>query len=231
MNEPLYRQLAAKRALDYVEHGMTIGLGTGSTATCMLYELAARLADGRLQHIVGVPTSERTAILARELGIPLATLEQRPRLDLALDGADEIDPKLRLIKGLGGAMLREKIVAASADCFVVMASASKRVAHLGERSPLPVEVVAFGMPFCLRRLAALGSEPALRRNQHGTPFVTDEGHLILDCYFGIIDDPEALESAINAIPGVVAHGLFLGMTSLAVIAGPDGVTELYADRK
>lgn len=231
MDDALYRQRAAERALDYVENGMAIGLGTGSTASFMLRGLAARLAEGRLQRIVGVPTSEQTAALARELGIPLTTLDQHPSLDLALDGADEIDPHLRLIKGLGGAMLREKIVAASAKRFIVMASDRKRVERLGERSPLPVEVVAFGMPLCMRRLAALGGKPVLRRDRTGAPFVTDEGHLILDCHFGVIADPEALATAICAIPGVVAHGLFLGMASLAVIAGPDGVVEIYADER
>ncbi|GIW02084.1 ribose-5-phosphate isomerase RpiA [Roseiflexus sp.] len=226
MDDHLYRRRAAERALDYVESGMAIGLGTGSTASFMLRGLAARLADGRLQRIVGVPTSEQTAALARELGIPLTTLDRHPSLDLALDGADEIDPHLRLIKGLGGAMLREKIVAASAARFVVMASVSKRVERLGERSPLPVEVVTFGMPLCIRRLAALGGEPVLRCDHSGAPFVTDEGNLILDCHFGVIADPEALAAAICAIPGVVAHGLFLGMASLAVIAGPDGIVEL-----
>ncbi|MGB9752749.1 ribose-5-phosphate isomerase RpiA [Roseiflexus castenholzii] len=226
MDDHLYRRRAAERALDYVESGMAIGLGTGSTASFMLRGLAARLSDGRLQRIVGVPTSEQTAALARELGIPLTTLDRHPSLDLALDGADEIDPHLRLIKGLGGAMLREKIVAASAARFVVMASVSKRVERLGERSPLPVEVVTFGMPLCMRRLAALGGEPVLRCDHSGAPFVTDEGNLILDCHFGVIADPEALAAAICAIPGVVAHGLFLGMASLAVIAGPDGIVEL-----
>jgi ribose 5-phosphate isomerase A len=228
VDDNLYRQRAAEHALGYVESGMTIGLGTGSTATFMLHGLATRLADGRLQRVTGVPTSEVTAALARELGIPLTTLDRQPHLDLALDGADEIDPQLRLIKGLGGAMLREKIVAASAARFVVMAAVSKCVERLGERSPLPVEVVAFGLPLCVRRLRALGGAPALRRDRSGAPFVTDEGNLILDCNFGIIADPEALAASICAIPGVVAHGLFLGMASLAVIAGPDGIVELHA---
>ncbi|NWG21992.1 MAG: ribose-5-phosphate isomerase RpiA [Chloroflexi bacterium] len=224
----IYKQMAAQRCLDYVESGMALGLGTGATAGWMLRELAARLADGRLRQIVGVPTSERTALLARELGITLVTLEQQPRLDLALDGADEVDPQLRLIKGLGGALLREKIVAASADRFLVMGSAIKRVARLGERSPLPVEVVAFGIPLCARRLAALGCEPVLRRDSTGAPFITDEGHVILDCRFGVIDDPEALAAAIHAIPGVVEHGLFIGMASLAVLAGAGGVSIVCA---
>ncbi|MGQ9550192.1 MAG: ribose-5-phosphate isomerase RpiA [Roseiflexus sp.] len=228
MDDNLYRQHAAEHALGYVENGMTIGLGTGSTATLMLQGLAARLSDGRLQRVTGVPTSEVTATLARELGIPLTTLDRQPRLDLALDGADEIDPQLRLIKGLGGAMLREKIVAASSERFVVVATAGKCVERLGERSPLPVEVVAFGLPLCARRLRALGGTPTLRRNRSGAPFVTDEGNLILDCSFGIIADPEALAVSICAIPGVVAHGLFLGMASLAVIAGPGGIVELRA---
>lgn len=220
----IYKRQAADRALDFVESGMVLGLGTGATATWMLHELAARLADGRLRDIIGVPTSSRTAALAQELGIELTTLDRRPRLDLALDGADEIDPQLRLIKGLGGALLREKIVAASADRFLVMASAIKRVVQLGERTPVPIEVIAFGIPLCAKRLDALGAEPALRRDATGAPYVTDEGHAILDCRFNSISDPEALSCAIRAIPGVVEHGLFVGMTSIAVIAGPDGVS-------
>ncbi|HEU5086905.1 MAG TPA: ribose 5-phosphate isomerase A, partial [Roseiflexaceae bacterium] len=152
MNEDTFKQAAAERAITYVEQGMRLGLGTGSTATFMLYALAERLRDGRLRDIVGVATSSTTEKLARQLGIPLATLEQQPVLDLALDGADEIDPQLNLIKGLGGALLREKIVASSAKRFIVIGSASKQVPHLGMNVPLPVEVVAFGLPLCIRRL-------------------------------------------------------------------------------
>lgn len=220
----IYKQQAAARALDFVESGMALGLGTGATATWMLHELAARLANGRLRDIVGVPTSSRTAAVARELGIELATLEQRPRLDIALDGADEIDPQFHLIKGLGGALLREKIVAASAEQFLVMASAVKWVAQLGERTPVPVEVVTFGIPLCVQRLHKLGAEPALRCDATGAPYITDEGHAILDCRFSSISDPEALACAIRAIPGVVEHGLFVGMTNVAVLAGPDGIS-------
>ncbi|MEN9938178.1 MAG: hypothetical protein RLZZ387_4757 [Chloroflexota bacterium] len=223
--ETLKRQ-AAERALAYVASGMRLGLGTGSTATAMLYALAERIADGRLSNIVGVPTSERTAELSRRLGIPLATLAEQPELDLAIDGADEVTPELHLIKGLGGAMLREKIVVASARRFVVVADTSKRVGRLCERAPVPVEVVAFGRPLCERRVAQLGGRPALRLRPDGQPFVTDEGNLILDCRFEPIGDPAALSAALDAIPGVVGHGLFVGMASVAVLAGPDGVTVL-----
>jgi ribose 5-phosphate isomerase A len=221
-----YKQQAAEHALAYVQSGMALGLGTGSTATHMLRGLAARLRDGRLRDVVGVPTSEATAALARELGVPLVTLAERPRLDLAIDGADEIDPALDLIKGMGGALLREKIVAASAERFVVVGDETKLVARLGERTPVPVEVIPFGLPLCERRLAALGCVPTLRRNIAGDPFRTDEGNAILDCRFATIDDAPALAAAISAIPGAVGHGLFLGMAALALVAGSGGVRTL-----
>jgi ribose 5-phosphate isomerase A len=194
----------------------------------MLYALAERLRDGRLRDIVGVATSSTTENLARQLGIPLATLEQQPVLDLALDGADEIDPQLNLIKGLGGALLREKIVASSAKRFIVIGSASKQVPHLGVNVPLPVEVVAFGLPLCIRRLRELGSEPVLRVDAHNQPFRTDEGHVIVDCRFEQIENPGELATAIKAIPGVVEHGLFLGLATMAIMANDAGVQELQA---
>src|SRR5262245_59024351 len=190
MTDPdIYKQQAAERALEHVQSGMALGLGTGSTAKHVLRGLAARLHDGRVHNIVGVPTSEGTAALARELGIPLVTLAERPQLDLAIDGADEIDPAPDLIKGLGGALLREKIVAASAARFIVVGDESKLVPRLGARAPVPVEVIAFGLPLCERRLAALGCVPTLRHASDGAPFRTDEGNLILDCRFEAIDDP------------------------------------------
>ena len=225
----IYKQQAAEHVLDYVQSGMALGLGTGSTAKHVLRGLAARLSDGRLRDIVGVPTSEEIATLARELGIPLVTLAERPRLDLALDGADEIDPALNAIKGLGGALLREKIVAASADRFILVGDETKLVPRLGTRSPLPVEVIRFGLPLCERRLAALGCVPTLRRAAGGDPFRTDEGNLILDCRFETIDDAPALAAAISAIPGVVEHGLFLGMAERAVVGGAGGVRTIGPD--
>ena len=223
--EALKRQ-AAEQALGYVESGMALGLGTGSTAQYLLYGLADRLGDGRLRDIVGVPTSERTSALARELGIPLATLAEHPQLDLAIDGADEIDPQLDLIKGLGGALLREKIVAASAARLIIVGDTTKRVAQLGTRAPLPIEVIGFALPLAQRRLAALGCAPTLRRATDGSPFVTDEGNHILDCRFDGIADARALDAAIHAIPGVVEHGMFIGMAALAIVAGAGGATTL-----
>ena len=224
-----YKQQAAERALTYIQSGMALGLGTGSTARHVLRGLAARLRDGRLHDVVGVPTSEETAALARELGIPLVTLAERPQLDLAIDGADEIDPALNAIKGLGGALLREKIVAASAQRFILVGDESKLVERLGTRAPLPVEVIPFGLPLCERRLAALGCAPTLRRTARGDPFSTDEGNQILDCRFDTIDDAPVLAVAISTIPGVVEHGLFLDMAAQAVVAGPGGVRTIMRD--
>jgi ribose 5-phosphate isomerase A len=219
----IYKQQAAEHALQYVQSGMALGLGTGSTAKHVLRGLAARLHDGRLRDIVGVPTSDGIASLARELGIPLVTLAERQWLDLAIDGADEIDPQLNAIKGLGGALLREKIVAASAERFVIVGDETKLVSRLGQHAPVPVEVIPFGQPLCERRLAALGCAPTLRRVAGGDPFCTDEGNVILDCRFDAIDDAPALAAAIDAIPGAVGHGLFLGMAAFALVGGPGGV--------
>lgn len=217
------KQQAAVRAIDFVQSGMALGLGSGSTLRFVLRELGARLADGRLRDIVGVPTSEATAALARELCIPLVSLEQRPALDLNLDGADEIDPHLNLIKGLGGALLREKVVASAARQFVVVADGSKLVQRLGSRAPLPVEVIPFAQPLVSRKLEALGASPKLRKLATGAPLITDEGNVILDCATGPIDDPAALDVALRRIPGVVEHGLFLQMASEAVVAESGGV--------
>jgi ribose 5-phosphate isomerase A len=217
---------AAEAAIEAeVRSGMALGLGTGSTAMWLLEGLAARLASGALAGIVGVPTSEATAARCRELGIPLASLEQRPQLDLAIDGADEISPDLDLIKGLGGAHLREKVVAASAARFVVVADDSKLVSRLGERAPLPVEVIAFAEPLCGRLLRDAGWEPSLRA-PGGEPFLTDEGNHILDCRRGDWSDPRRLAAELQAMTGVVEHGMFLGMAAAAYVATPDGVRAL-----
>ena len=201
-----------------VRSGMAVGLGTGSTARFVTIAVGRLLAAGELEGIVAVPTSEATAALAREHGVPLATLAEQPHLAVCIDGADEISPDLGLVKGLGGALLREKIVASAADRFVVVADDSKRVARLGEKAPVPVEVIPFGAAVCARALVALGGEVVLREG-----IVTDEGNVILDCRFGPLDDPEALATAIRSIPGVVEHGLFLGMARAAYVAGAGGV--------
>lgn len=224
-----YKQLAAEHALGLVQSGMYIGLGTGSTARYVVEGLASRLRDGRLGHVVGVPTSEAAAALARSVGVPLASLDDQPQLDLAIDGADEIDPQLNLIKGLGGALLREKIVAAAATQFIVVADDSKLVIALGTHAPLPVEVVIFGLKPTERHLHALGCVPVLRRDATGAMFVTDEGNAILDCRFLSIPEPAALSAAIHAVPGVVDHGLFIGMAARAFVAGAGGVTLLTSE--
>ncbi len=221
--EALKRQ-AAERALEWIEDGMVLGLGTGSTVRHLLELLGERLRDGTLKRVTGVPTSRDTAERATALGIPLATLEQEPRLDLALDGADEVDPALDLIKGLGGALLWEKIVAAAADRLVILADDSKLVRRLGEKAPLPVEVVPFGWTTHLSFLDRLGAHAVLRVDAAGQPFVTDGGHHILDCHFeGGIPDPATLDEALHRRPGIVETGLFLGMAEAVVVAGEAGV--------
>ena len=218
------KRAAALRAADFVSSGTVIGLGTGSTVRPLLDALAERLASGALAEVGAVPTSEDTAARCRSLGIPLTSLEEHPRLALVIDGADEIGPGLDLIKGLGGALLREKLVVGATRHFIVVADASKRVRRLGTRAPVPVEVVRFGWSLHLPFFAALGAEPALRCGPDGGPFVTDEGHYVVDCRFARgIADPRALARALRSRPGVVEHGLFLGMARTAVIAGERGV--------
>jgi ribose 5-phosphate isomerase A len=217
---------AGAAAVDrFVRSGMRLGLGTGSTAARMLDALGVRLASGALADIAGVPTSAATAERCGELGIPLLTLADAPELDLVIDGADEIDPQLDLIKGLGGAHLREKVVAAAAREMVVVADETKLVGRLGERAPLPVEVVPFALPVAERLLRALGWAPELRAGDGG-PFVTDEGNRILHCRREDWSDPAALARDVAEVPGVVAHGFFLGYASTAVVATRDGVRVL-----
>ena len=219
------KQRAAAAALAFVEPGMKLGLGTGSTASRFVDLLGARVAAG-LQ-IVGVPTSEATRRQAERLGIPLATLEQALELDLTIDGADEVDAQFRLIKGGGGALLREKIVAASSRRMLVIADASKKVTRLGA-FPLPIEVVPFGLGSTRLRLeracARLGLTGQISlRQRDGAAFLTDGGHYILDGAFGAIPDPERLAVALCGLPGVVEHGLFLDLASVVLVAGPEGV--------
>ena len=221
-----WKQQAAARAMDLVEDGMKLGLGTGSTAAKFVDLVGARVKEGL--KVLCVPTSEATRLQAARLGIPLTTLDAEPFLDLTVDGADELDAHLRLVKGGGGALLFEKIVATASERMVVIADASKRVAELG-RFPLPVEVVRFGLAATRAMVEALAEDVSctgeikLRLGADGKPFVTDAGNVILDCAFGRIPDPEALDDALKCIPGVVENGLFLGIADAAVIAGPAGV--------
>ncbi len=216
-----YKKQAALAALRHVQDGMVVGLGTGSTVRYAILALGERIRRGELKEIVGVPTSKATARLAEEAGIPLKELGPEG-VDLAIDGADEVAPGLALTKGGGGALLGEKIVERAARTFVVVADSTKWVPRLGERFPLPVEVVPFGYRRTLVELAALGGEPRLRR-EGGEPVLSDHGHYLVDLALGPIEDPVALAARLAAIPGVVEHGLFLGMADLAYLAGPEGL--------
>jgi ribose 5-phosphate isomerase A len=229
MTEDLKRR-AAEAALAHVKDGMRLGLGSGSTAALFVALLGERVASGL--SVVGVATSEASAEIAREAGVPLALLDDEPALDLDVDGADEIGPGLALIKGGGGALLREKIVAAASRRMIVIADASKRVATLGA-FPLPIEVAAFGLVATARAIERATTELGLSgaidlRRKHGNPFVTEGGNRILDASFGRIPDPEALAEKLAGIPGVMEHGLFLGYADLAIVASPEGVVELQA---
>jgi len=216
----------AERALALIEDGTAIGLGTGRAATLFVKALGPRVKEGL--NIRGVPTSDATAGLARELGIPLTTLEEVDELAITFDGADEVAPDLNLIKGYGGALVREKIVAASSRRFVVLVGPGKEVSALGEHGKLPVEVVPFGVPLALRRLKALALPPVIRAAQDGSTYLTDNGNIILDCQTRAITDPSALERAILDIPGVVGTGLFVGMAETVLIQAEDGsVKEIH----
>jgi ribose 5-phosphate isomerase A len=201
---------------------MIVGLGTGSTASLMVQELGQRLQKGRLNNIVGIPTSEQSARQAQSLGITLTTLSEQPTLDVTIDGADEIDPQLDLIKGLGGSLLREKIVASSSLRFIIIGDQRKLVHRLGTRAPLPVEVIPFAQRPVSDFLRALGSQPVIREND-GETFITDEGNIILDCHFAEIANPRQLALEVKAYPGVVEHGFFLAMATEAIVATSTGI--------
>ena len=217
---------AAERAVESVRSGMVVGLGTGSTAVHATRAIGRLLKNGRLANILAIPTSEVTAQEARAVGIPLTTLEQQPQVDLTIDGADEISPTLDLIKGLGGALLREKIVAAASNKLIIVADDSKNVSRLGSKAPVPVEVIPFATQPVSAKLAELGAAVQLRLQKSGSaPFLTDERNIILDCTFANgIHNPSQLSQALIQIPGVVEHGLFLNMAAQAIVAAVDGIT-------
>jgi len=218
------KRVAAEAAVALVEPGMVVGLGTGSTAAYAIDALIRRVAAGL--DIVAIPTSERSAAQAKAGGIRLTDYAEYAEVDLTIDGADEISPGLDLVKGLGGALLREKIVAASSRRLVIVADDSKLVPRLGSKAPVPVEVVAFGWQSTASRLTQLGARPMLREAADGTPFRTDGGNLILDCAFHPIAEPATLELAISRVVGVVESGLFIGMANLALVAGAAGVRRI-----
>lgn len=217
------KEVAGSAAAELVVSGSIVGLGTGSTAYFAVVALGERVKSGL--KITGIPTSVATAELARAVGIPLSTLDEHPEIDITIDGADEIDPQLRLIKGGGGALLREKIIAAASKKMVVVADSSKLVPALG-KFPLPVEIIPFARAVLEKKIGALGASCTLRGRADGSAFVTDEGHHILDCSFGTIADPPRLARALSDLPGVVEHGLFIGLAKLALVGKENSVTEI-----
>ena len=217
------KEAAGRAAAELVRDGDIVGLGTGSTAYFAVVALGERVKAGL--KIIGIPTSIQTADLARTLGIPLTTLDEHPEIDITIDGADEVDPKLNLIKGGGGALLREKVVASVTKKMVVVADSGKVVAALG-KFPLPVEVISFARTVVEKRIVALGAMPKLRTKPDGSPYLTDNGNQILDCSFGKIVDPPTLARELNGTPGVVEHGLFIGLAGLALVGRGDRVEEL-----
>jgi ribose 5-phosphate isomerase A len=226
MTQDEAKLLVAKRAVEFVEDGMAVGLGTGSTATLFIHELGKRVQQGL--KIRCVASSDASHQLGLSLGMDVMTLDKLPELDVYIDGADEVGPELALIKGGGGALLREKIVASAAKRFIVVVDSTKVVERLG-KFPLPVEVVKMALPVVEPKLEGLGLHPKLRQAKSGGgAYLTDEGNYILDCACGVIEDPEVLAAEIRGIVGVVEHGLFLGMASLVLVAGEDGVSERVA---
>ncbi len=227
MTQDEAKRIAATRALEFVEDGMSLGLGSGTTAAIFIQELGERVKQGL--RVRGIATSDASHQLAELLSIPMTTFDECPVLDLAIDGADEVAQMpgsgLALIKGGGGALLREKIVASASRRFLVVADSSKLVYTLG-RFPLPVEVIQMALPIVARRLEELGLNPKLRHHSDGSVYITDENNVILDCACGSIPDPAKTAAEIRSIVGVVEHGLFLNMASIALIAGEDGVREV-----
>ncbi len=225
MNTSTLKKQAGETAADFVESGMVVGLGSGSTAIFATRRIAHHIHSGALADIIAIPTSLATERSAIELGIPLTSLAKHPRIDITIDGADEVDPAFNLIKGGGGAHLREKIVAQATERLVIVVDASKLVPQLGTSWAIPIEVIPFGWEAQARYLEALGATPKLRLDGDA-PFQTDQGNLILDADFGAIADPAGLARQLEARAGIVEHGLFIGMARDVVVAGGDGVRQL-----
>jgi ribose 5-phosphate isomerase A len=217
------KEAAARASLRFVKDGQIVGLGTGSTAAYFIQLLGEQVKNGL--RIRGIPSSERSREQAAGLGIPLTTLDECPEIDVTVDGADEVDPQLRLIKGGGGALLREKIVASATKQYVIITDATKRVPVLG-KFPLPVEVIKFAQAVVMKKIEALGAAVSLRRAGDGKPYLSDENNHILDCRFGQIPDADRLARQLNDMPGVVEHGLFIGMAGVVLVANGSEILEL-----
>lgn len=225
------KQKAAHRAVNFVESGMIVGLGTGSTTSFAVVRIAERIKSGDLKDIVGIPTSIRTEKLARDLDIPLATLDEQPQIDVTIDGADEVDPELNLIKGGGGALLREKVVAQASHTNIIIVDESKLSECLGTHWALPVEVIPFAAQTEANFLQSLGASVSVRNVEKGQPYTTDQNNYILDANFGPMSDPDALAAELNERAGIIEHGLFLDLASEVIVAAEDGIRHLKRKSK
>ncbi|NOX65728.1 MAG: ribose-5-phosphate isomerase RpiA [Chlorobi bacterium] len=214
---------AAEKAVEHIESGMVMGFGTGSTFNHVLFILSEKLKAGEIDNIVGVPTSEKTLALAQELNIPCGTLSEYPVLDLTIDGADEVDNKLNLIKGGGGALLREKIIAQASKKYFIIVDELKLSDHLGEKWAIPIEIIKIALEVETNYLQSLGAEVKLRKNKNDEPFITDEGNYILDANFGVIKNPKKLAKKLNKRAGIVEHGLFLNLADQVIVASDKGI--------
>ena len=223
------KRKAAHSAVELVQSGMVVGLGTGSTTSFAVIRIGERIKSGDLKNIVGIPTSIRTEKLARDLNIPMATLDDQPEIDVTIDGADEVDPELNLIKGGGGALLREKVVAQASQTNIIIVDESKLSARLGTRWALPVEVIPFAAKTEINFLEALGASVKLRSDKNGQPYKTDQSNFILDANFGKMSNPHALAVKLNERAGIIEHGLFLGLASEVIVAAEDDIR--YLQRK
>jgi ribose 5-phosphate isomerase A len=223
MAHEVEKEAAGRAAAKLVTDGQIVGLGTASTAYFAVVAIGERVKAGL--KIAGIPTSVNTEELARKVGINLTTLDENPEIDITIDGADEVDPRLCLIKGGGGALTREKVIASASKKMIVIVDSSKVVATLG-KFPLPVEVIAFARTVVERKIAALGATPKLRLLPNSQPFITDNGNQILDCAFGKIADPPALAQILSDMPGIVEHGLFIGLATMAIVGRGSGVEEI-----
>lgn len=220
------KQKAAERAVTFVEPGMVVGLGHGSTAAYAIRRIADLLNEGHLENILGIPCSIQVEKEARRMGIPLTTLEGHPNIDVTIDGADEVDPELNLIKGAGGALLREKLVAQASRREIIVIDESKLSPALGFRRPVPVEVIPFGWKSQYDYLEFMGANITIRRAQDNSPIETDQGNMMMDCDFGPISDPTLLAVKLKQRPGIVAHGLFIGLATDVIVAERDKITHL-----
>jgi len=225
-----YKELAAKAAVDTLESGMVVGLGHGSTVQFALNAISENLKSGKLEDIIGIPCSTQTETIASSLGIALGDLNDIAHIDITIDGADEVDPQLNLIKGGGGALLREKIVAQTSRREIIIIDEGKHSPVLGTNFPLPVEVSSFGWKRQLDFLAALGSKPEIRKDKNGDTALTDQGNFLIDCHFAGIADVEELARKLDARSGIMEHGLFLGLASDVVVGGKSGIQHLRADK-